>query len=602
MKPLRRFALLFSLALLSLVGPSASASLESAAVKSAHVTARLVAPSEGIRAGEPFTVLLRLEMDEGWHTYTDPPGDAGLPTRIEWELPAGFTASQIQWPEAHDFNLGPLKTRGYEGTVDLPVTITPPDHLTADSVSLLAKVSWLACEIECIPGSADLALELPIVGEAAGAGNGRGFPALATVWLFAFIGGLILNLMPCVLPVLSLKVLGFCQAGGDPRKARSHGLTFTAGVVGSFLLLAGLLLLLRAAGESIGWGFQLQNPAIVIGLAFVFLLLALNLFGLFEIGVGLTATGGMTTHFSGHTKSLADGVLAVIVASPCTAPFMGTALGFSLSQPPLYALSVFAALGLGLAAPYLLLSFQPALLKWLPKPGAWMVTFKKALAFPLLGAVAWLLWVFGLQTGPTAMSLALGGMILAGLAAWIYGEWSLPHLPSRTRSIASIAALLLLTGGFALALSGGDASAGEGGKSSTALPEGWEPFSEKRLAALRSEDRPVFVDFTAAWCITCQWNKQNVLTTRAVREAFAVRGVTVLVADWTRQDPDIARILQSHGRQSVPLYLFYSRDNSDNDPIMLPELLTTGMVLDVLDSSAKKFSPPTTRTAKPNPS
>jgi len=583
MNSLLRFSLLVALTFLPWISPLASAALESVAVENAHVTARLVlvAPSEGVRAGEPFTILIRLEMDEGWHTYTDPPGDAGMATEVDWTLPPGFSAGAIQWPEAHDFHLGPLKTRGYEGMVDLPVRITPPAHIPDETVTLQAQVSWLACEIECVPGSAGLALELPILhdGQATG-GSTAALSGLATAWLFAFLGGLILNLMPCVLPVLSLKVLGFVQqAGGDPRKARSHGLAFTTGVVGSFLLLAGTLLLLRAGGESIGWGFQLQNPVIVIGLAFIFLLLALNLFGLFEIGVGLVAAGGATARLSGHSRSLADGVLAVVVASPCTAPFMGSALGFSLSQPPLYALSVFAALGLGLAAPYLLLSFQPALLKWLPKPGAWMIVFKKALAFPLLGAVVWLLWVFGLQTNPTAMSLALAGMILAGLAAWIYGQWSLPHLPARTRLGASLAAALLLAAGFVLALPGSEKTVPEVSGTVETLPAGWEPFSEQRLAELRAEGRPVFVDFTAAWCITCQWNKQNVLTTPAVREAFEMRGVTVLVADWTKKDPGIARILESHGRQSVPLYLFY---DGTAGPVMLPEILTTQLLMEVL--------------------
>jgi len=588
MHSLLRFSLFIALTLLPLTSPPASAALESAAVKDAHVTTRLVAPSEGIRAGEPFTILLRLEMDEGWHTYTDPPGDAGMATQVEWTLPPGFSAGPIQWPEAHDFHLGSLKTRGYEGTVDLPVRITPPANIPDQAATLQAQVSWLACKIECVPGSTDLTLELPILHGQATDGSTTALPGLATAWLFAFLGGLILNLMPCVLPVLSLKVLGFVeQAGGDPRKARSHGLAFTVGVIGSFLLLAGALLLLRAGGESIGWGFQLQNPAIVIGLAFVFLLLALNLFGLFEIGVGLVAAGGATARLSGHSRSMADGVLAVVVASPCTAPFMGSALGFSLSQPPLYALSVFATLGLGLAAPYLLLSFQPALLKWLPKPGAWMIVFKKALAFPLLGAVVWLLWVFGLQTGPTAMSLALAGMILAGLAAWIYGQWSLPHLPARTRLGAVLASTLLLAGGFALALPTSENVVPEVSRTRETLPAGWEPFSEQRLAELRAEGRPVFVDFTAAWCITCQWNKQNVLTTPAVREAFETRDVTVLVADWTRKDPGIARILESHGRQSVPLYLFY---DGKAEPVMLPEILTTQLIMEVLRPRKMKLA------------
>lgn len=561
-------------------------------MQSAHVTARLVTEIEGIVPGKPFTVGLRLEMEKGWHTYSDPAGDAGVPTKITWSLPEGFKEGEIQWPKAQDFHLGPLKTRGYDGTVVLPVTITPPGALQpGQTVRIAARAEWLACEVACVPGSADLALDLPVVSDVPPPGtaaadavpgtNSIGPPGVSGVFVamfFAFVGGLILNLMPCVLPVLSLKVMGFAeQAGGDSRKARMQGLSFMAGVVGSFLLLAGVLLLLRAGGEALGWGFQLQNPAIVAVLAFVFLLLALNLFGVFEIGVGLVGLGGATEGLTGHARSFADGVLAAVVASPCTAPFMGAALGFSLSQPPAGALAIFGALGFGLATPYLVLASWPGLLCRLPKPGAWMETFKMVLAFPLLGTVVWLMWVFGLQTGVNAMTALLAGLVLAALAAWIYGRWNLPHRSLSIRLAATAAGIVLLATGVAISLPRNEANlpaqSVETGK------DGWEPFTEKRLQALLGEDRPVFVDFTAAWCITCQWNKQNVLNSEAVRKAFDKKGVARLRADWTRQDPQIARVLERYGRHSVPLYLYF---NGGNQPIILPELLTREGVLSTL--------------------
>jgi thiol:disulfide interchange protein len=571
-----------------------AAAQESAPVQSAHVTARLVTENDGIAPDKPFTLGLQLEMEKGWHTYTDPAGDAGMPTKITWTLPEGFKAGEIQWPEARDFNLGPLKTRGYEDTVVLPVTITPPDALQpGQTVRIAAKVEWLACEVACVPGSADLALDLLVVSGAppprTGSANAvsgadsigpSGVSGVFAAMFFAFVGGLILNLMPCVLPVLSLKVMGFMeQAGGDSRKARVQGLSFMAGVVGSFLLLASVLLLLRAGGEALGWGFQLQNPAIVAVLAFVFLLLALNPFGVFEIGVGLVSLGGATGRLSGHGRSFADGVLAAVVASPCTAPFMGTALGFSLSQPPAGALAIFGALGFGLATPYLVFVSWPGLLCRLPKPGVWMETFKMVLAFPLLGTVVWLTWVFGLQTGVNAMTALLAGLVLAALAAWIYGRWNLPHRSLSVRLGATAAGIILLATGVVISLPRNEASLPA--QSVETGHDGWKPFTEERLEALLSEGRPVFVDFTAAWCVTCQWNKQNVLNSASVRKAFNEKGVAPLRADWTRQDPEIARFLERYGRHSVPLYLYF---NGGSEPIVLPELLTRERVLSALNA------------------
>jgi thiol:disulfide interchange protein len=568
------------------------------AVKAGPVTAQLVSPHNSVNPGESFVVGLRLTMDRGWHTYSQEPGVAGLPTTIEWDLPAGVEAGEIAWPPDREFLTGDLVTRGYSGEVILPVRLTMDPALPADGeITLRATTTWLACDIDCIPGGADLELTLPLtrgtpapdegvmalLAAQSGGGSGKtgfGWSGLLLAAGAAFLGGLILNLMPCVLPVLSLKIFGFVQqAGQDPRRARWHGLSFAAGVVGSFLALATVLLVLRAGGQALGWGFQLQSPFMVALLAFVFVLLALNLLGVFEIGMGLTRLGGKTGNLTGHGRSFADGILAAVVASPCTAPFMGAALGFSLSQPPAGALSIFAALGLGLATPYLVLAFWPRLLRWIPKPGPWMETFKQLLAFPLLATVVWLLWVFGLQTGVAAMAWLAGGLLVAGLAAWIYGTWGTPARSPRVRRTAQGFAAILLAA--AVLGSSPQSVAMEAGGAGVAISAGWEEFSPERLAELRESNQPVFIDFTAAWCITCQWNKRSVLDTARVQQAFQQNNVTLLQADWTRQDDTIARILQEYGRQSVPLYLYF---NGKDEPVVLPELLTADIVLRALES------------------
>lgn len=586
-------------------GSSGAHAAKGEIVRDGPVAAQLISPSNSVAADESFVVGLRLMMDDGWHTYSDEPGVAGLPTTIEWDLPMGIEAGGIEWPMDREFLTGDLVSHGYDGEVILPVTMSlslGEAAVDGDTLTIRASVRWLACEIECIPGGAELELTLPLTdgdgqvdeevvammaAQATGGGSGGADASaggnLAGLFVAigaAFLGGLILNLMPCVLPVVSLKVLGFVQqAGNDSKRACWHGIAFTAGVVMSFLVMAGVLLALRAGGEAIGWGFQLQNPTVVALLTFVFVLLALNLLGVFEVGMGLTRLGGKTSALSGHGRSFGDGILAAVVASPCTAPFMGAALGFSLSQPPLLALSIFASLGLGLASPYLVLAFRPSLLRWVPKPGAWMERLKQILAFPLLAAAVWLLWVFGLQTGPSAMALLVGGLLLAGLAAWVYGSWATPVSPPRVRKIAQVVAVLLLVAAVGAALRQGGAATGESG--GVKLTAGWEDFSPERLAELRATGEPVFIDFTAAWCITCHWNKRSVLDTARVRAGFAEKGVTLLQADWTRQDETIARVLQEYGRQSVPLYLYF---NGEEEPVILPEILTTDLVLRALKS------------------
>ncbi len=401
-------------------------------------------------------------------------------------------------------------------------------------------------------------------------------PARSAAWmlLLAFGGGLLLNLMPCVFPVLSLKVLSFAQ-GHDPAELRRSGLAFGAGVVVSFVALAGLLVALRAGGASLGWGFQLQSPPVVAALAALMTLLALSLFGVVELGAGLASASARLDTRSGPAGAFGSGVLAVAVASPCTAPLMGAALGWALAQPAGLALVAFAVLGVGMALPVVALSFWPGLSARLPRPGAWMETLKQALAFPLLLTAVWLVWVFGRQTGIDGAATLLAALVLVGLAAWVLGRWPSARVGARARWTTRTVAVALVLVAAALVGRVPAAAAETGGSG------GWEPFDADRVAALVADGQPVFVDYTAAWCLTCQVNKRTTLRTDAVEAAFAQAGVVRVEADWTDRDPTIERSLASFGRSGVPLYVLYP--GGGREPVLLPEVLTPDLVIDALD-------------------
>lgn len=411
-----------------------------------------------------------------------------------------------------------------------------------------------------------------------------GRPPLTFAWalLLAFVGGLILNLMPCVFPVISIKLLGFVEQAGESRaRLLTHGLVFAGGVLICFWALAGTLLALRAGGAEIGWGFQLQSPRIVMGLAALFFALGLNLFGLFEFGLSLTGAGQGLQSRGGYAGSFFSGLLATIVATPCTAPFMGAALGYALALPPMSALAIFTALGAGMATPYVALSAMPGLIRRIPRPGTWMESLKQAMGFFMMATVVWLLWVLSLQSGADAIiRMALLFLALA-LALWIAGRWGALHRPLRTRVrariLAAIIALVALAGAFA------SEPAKSGHREETATSGGvtWERFSPERVAALRAEGRPVFIDFTAAWCLTCQVNKRVALRRPEVEARFRELGVATLQADWTDHDETITRALAEFGRSGVPLYVFYPA-GSTGEPRLLPELLTPGIVLEAL--------------------
>ena len=405
----------------------------------------------------------------------------------------------------------------------------------------------------------------------------------ATALVFALAGGLLLNLMPCVFPVLSIKILGFVQqAGEDKSKIKLHGIVFTLGVLVSFWILAGVFLVLRAAGQEIGWGFQLQTPGFVAVLASVLFLFGLNLSGVFEIGETLTGAGSGLQAKSGFTGSFFSGVLATVVATPCTAPFMGSALGIIITLSAVQSMAIFTALALGVALPYLILSFFPVFLQWLPRPGAWMETFKKALAFLLYATVVWLAWVFGNQVGVNGMAGLLLGLVFMGVAAWIWGDWGNLTRKKSVRRIALLLALpiLLLGGWIQFWASGFEGPAGViGGNSSKEGTIAWESYSPEKVNASISEGKTVYVDFTAKWCLTCQVNKKVAFGNDEVIQYFKDNNVVALKGDWTRRDPVITQELQKFGRSGVPTNVIYRPGGKDT---LLPEVLTPGIVLEAL--------------------
>lgn len=410
------------------------------------------------------------------------------------------------------------------------------------------------------------------------------YSSILLALIFAFAGGIILNLMPCVLPVLSIKILGFAQqAGQDSSKILKHGLFFTLGVVISFLALAGLLLILREGGQQLGWGFQLQSPLFLIILSVLLMVFSLSLFGVFEIGTSAANLGSRIENRGGNFGAVLSGVAATVLATPCTAPFMGSALGFAITQPAYITLVIFISLGLGMAFPYLLLSVFPKWLKYIPKPGSWMETLKQLMGFLLLATIIWLAWVLSLQAGSNAVIGLLGALLFSGLASWIYGKWGSLINSRRARLISTVTGLVLILGSvmFANSFVQDDPidTKTYSGTSSNLIK--WEKFSSEKLDKLVAVGKPVFIDFTAAWCLSCQVNEKVALNTSKVAAKFEELNITALKADWTSRDPEITKALAKFGRNSVPLYVLY--DGSGNTPRILPEILTPGIVLEELN-------------------
>jgi thiol:disulfide interchange protein DsbD len=403
---------------------------------------------------------------------------------------------------------------------------------------------------------------------------------LPVILFFAFLGGLILNLMPCVLPVLSLKVFSLIRHAGDHAGgAWKQGVAFTAGVLISFWILAGLLIALESAGNHLGWGFQMQSPGFVLALIFLFFLLGLNLFGVFELGTSLVGVDAKaSSNLTGLPSSFANGALATLAATPCTAPFMGSAVGFAAQQPAAISMLVFTFLALGMAAPYLALTTFPGALRLVPKPGRWMEALRQFMGFLLLGTVIFLVYVFGALTGQDSVPMLLGVLLIAALAAWIFGRGTAPVHGPATRFAATLAALLLL--GVALA-EGAHLSYNKPSSSSATAQDGWQVYSPEAVQQALAQGHPAFVDFTAAWCLSCKVNEQVALEIDSTKKLFSQKQVALFRGDWTHSDPQISETLRQFNRNGVPLYLVYSPKNP-NAPQVLPEVLTPGIVQDAL--------------------
>lgn len=445
-----------------------------------------------------------------------------------------------------------------------------------------AAVPGHAVVLDAAIGNSGLVTELPMVEAAAVEMAPKKPISLPAALALAFVGGLILNLMPCVFPVLSIKILSFVQQAGEDRsRILRHGLVFALGVLVSFWALAGTLIALRAGGAQLGWGFQLQSPFFIVLIAAVVFMLALSLVGVFEVGGSLIGVGAGKGN-TGYSGSFFTGVLATVVATPCTAPFMGSALAFALTQPAVISLIVFSFLGIGMSAPYVLLSAVPSLLRLMPRPGAWMETFKQLMAFPLLATVIWLTWVLGQQVDIDGITQFLFGLLLLGIACWIYGRWTTPIRSTAVRLVARAIALVIVVIGLYVA------SAGTRSPITTVIPAGevgpgeiaWVPYDRENLTELRTAGTPVFLDFTAAWCLTCKANELVVFRSQEVRDTFAELDIVPMKADWTTRNPEITRALAEYGRTGVPLYVFFAADGSA--PVILPEILKPSIVLDAI--------------------
>ncbi len=481
----------------------------------------------------------------------------------------------------------PAEQSGERGPDGLTLRLTPG---TAPPEGVLAGVLQTdagAWEIAARPGA-------PLPGTT---GDGRltlgASPLLVLQALgFALLGGLILNLMPCVFPVLSMKAAALAEAAHAPAAARRDGLAFLAGVLTTFLGLAGLLIALRAGGAAIGWGFQLQSPPVTAGLALLMLAVGLNLSGVYHMGVAAQGVGGRLAGLPGGTGAFFTGALAVLVAAPCTAPFMAFAMGAALTFPAPLALAVFAMLGVGLALPFVLLSFSPRLMRRLPAPGPWMLRLKALLAFPMYGAALWLTWVFARQTDAQALALLFAAGLTLALGAYLRGRVQEGRAAGERTVATTVAALIALIAAVALAVAAARVPA-----SRAVAPASADSWSPEAVAEAQAAGRPVLVNFTADWCVTCKINERTALSGAAVAEALDATGTRYLVADWTRREPRIGRELERHGRSGVPLYLVYRPGEAE--PRILPQLLTEGLVVEALRAAAVRRPEPSPAPAAP---
>jgi len=651
------------------------------------VKAELISDVSAIEPGQKFRLGVLYKIEPGWHIYWKYSGDSGIPTKVEWHLPPGFKAHDLQWPlPFRDKEPGDLEVFAYNSEILLFTTVEAPNTLPPGPVSIEAKTNWLVCQSLCVPGSAQLKLDLgsgsssasnavqlfdkysaqvpkPLAkgiqaqfnrsgknleisvsgvpnGEAldfypfppsdtevghvsrngskrflsiesepkpinqiagvlvVGSGDKRegyevsgaavpsttrnltgsaGLGALLQALGFALIGGLILNVMPCVLPVISLKIFGFVsEAGERPQKAFWLSTAFALGILVCFAVLAFVVVLVRATGAQVGWGFQFQDDRFVVVISCLVFAFALNLFGVYELSVSARATHGLAKLASGqgYGSAFFQGVFATILATPCTAPFLGTASAFAFAQPSWITFVVFMFVGLGMALPYLVLAIKPKWLRFLPRPGDWMVRFRQFMGFLLIGTLLWLVWILGQMKGADAIVKLGAALLLISILAWIKGSFWTPVSSARSRILAAAAmciAVLIAAGVYSFVTQPSQLV--------------WQRFTKDSLEKALASGRPVFVDFTADWCLTCKTNERFAIDTPQVRKAFSKQNAILLRADWTKGDPEITEILKDHGRAGVPMYLVYPRGGKEDQPTLLPELITSQTVLDALNKS-----------------
>ena len=626
-------------------------------VDTGHARISLIKDHSDFVPGTSINIGLKVSMDKGWHTYWKNPGDSGGPIEINWDLPDGFSISDIQWPIPEKIEYPPLMTFGYEDFVVYPMILTIPMDYSEDYFEMVANI--LICADQCIPESGKISsnllgiesdsviyewlesipsksipvnasilnnnLEIKFTYEKevkdiyffpdenssidysadqnlyikdggyflsiklfnnqlqSVSGvlniNGSGYNivdnsienlskssfSLLTALVFALLGGLILNLMPCVFPVISLKVLSFVSmGGGSPKKIRNHALLFSLGVVTSFMLVALIMVLLKQAGNSIGWGFQLQSPLIVGLLSMVMVFISLILITDNSFGESLTKLGNIGSKENGYYSSFLTGVLAVIVASPCTAPFMGVALGYALIQPSIETIPIFLFLSLGFSLPYLLLALNPKLINSLPKPGTWMIALKEFFAFPMLATALWLLWVFSLQVSQNLVIFLLICWLLLALNFWVF-------LKEYKKSFKVIFLGISVCGMIYFLPATGNLENQNNQiiGSATMWYEGIEDD-------LRNKNQPYFINYTAAWCITCQSNELTAFSKENFKNLLEEKNIEYIKADWTNRNDAITRSLKKYGRSGVPFYIYW--EPGYEKPKILPALLTDQII------------------------
>jgi DsbC/DsbD-like thiol-disulfide interchange protein/cytochrome c biogenesis protein CcdA len=493
--------------------------------------------------------------------------------------PAG-NAEFFPLDQSQIVNAAPQPVQAVDGGIEIALKKDENLHTRPEQLNgVLLLGDGTAYEIHAPPGP------LPNV---IAAGSSGGLLNLLRFCSLAFVGGLILNLMPCVFPVLFIKGLSLVEASRHHHsKVRAHGLVYALGIVLSFWAVVALLLGLKAGGRQLGWGFQFQSPGFIAVMALLLFFLGLSLAGMFEIGLTVTNTGSSLAARNGYAGSFFTGVLAMVVATPCTAPFMGAAIGFALAQSAAASFAVFTALALGLAAPYVLLTFYPAWMRHLPRPGAWMEVLKQATAVPIFATVIWLVWLFASSAGVDALTALLAALLLLAIAGWILGRWPARRMPSvfaMTVIVLAVATPLYALWKFPAA----DTNSARVG--ATGSQAGWEPYNRAAIEGYRAQGRPVFVDFTARWCLSCQVNERAVLNRGDVRRRLRDSGIVLVRADWTKHDENIASALTELGRSGVPTYVFY---RPGQPALVLPEVLTPGLVLDALDQLQNRPRPNT---------